>query len=196
VETRKIGCVVMAAGSATRFGADKLSAELNGKTLLRRALEAVAADAFSAVVVVTQHADVFPLISARGFTPVHNPHPELGASHTIALGLAALEGCDAILFQVADQPLLRRESEAALVDFYRAHPENIVALGHGGVRGNPCLFPAKYFPELRALTGDHGGNTVIRRHEEALLLYEVPARELSDVDTPEALRALDARTAD
>ncbi len=59
-----------------------------------------------------------------------------------------------------------------------------------GVRGNPCIFPARFFPELLELQGDHGGNTVIRRHEEELLLVEAPEAELTDVDTPEALRAL------
>lgn len=77
-----------------------------------------------------------------------------------------------------------------LVDFYREYPEHIAALGHDGVRGNPCLFPARLFPELLALQGDHGGNQVIRRHEEDLLLWEVPAPELTDVDTPQVLAQL------
>ena len=95
-----------------------------------------------------------------------------------------------MLFQVSDQPLLRRESVAELVDRWRAQPEKIAALGHGGVRGNPCLFPARFFPELLELREDHGGNTVIRRHEEDLFLLEVPAEELHDVDTVQALEEL------
>lgn len=65
-------------------------------------------------------------------------------------------------------------------------------LGHGGVRGNPCLFPARFFPELLELREDHGGNTVIRRHEADLLLLDVPAEELRDVDTAQALEELKA----
>ena len=41
MEKPRIGCVVMAAGNASRFGANKLAAQVDGKTLLRRALEAV-----------------------------------------------------------------------------------------------------------------------------------------------------------
>ena len=63
-------------------------------------------------------------------------------------------------------------------------------MGHGGVRGNPCIFPARFFPELMALEGDHGGSTVIRRHEDALTLFEISPDELRDVDTPMALAAL------
>ena len=134
VENRpKIGCVVMAAGNARRFGDNKLAAQLRD--------------------------------------------------------------CDGVLFQVSDQPLLRRESVAELADRWQARPEKIAALGHGGVRGNPCLFPARFFPELLELREDHGGNTVIRRHEEDLFLLEVPAEELHDVDTVQALEELKAEAA-
>ena len=122
--------------------------------------------------------------------PVKNRHPDWGISHTISLGLDALGDCDAALFLVSDQPLLEQASVAELLDFYCQHPSHIVALGHNGVRGNPCLFPACFFPELRELREDHGGSTVIRRHEDALLLYDVPARQLTDVDTRTALDAL------
>ena len=126
------------------------------------------------------------------FDVVRNDRPEEGLSRTVHLGTEAMADCDAILYQVADQPLLRRESIAREVSFFRQHPERIVALGHGGVRGNPCLFPARFFPELLELREDHGGNTVIRRHEADLLLLDVPAEELRDVDTAQALEELKA----
>lgn len=185
-----IGCVVMAAGNARRFGENKLSAQIGGKTLLEHALEAVPRDRLSAVAVVTQYPEAADMASAFGFSPIRNDHPERGISHTIRLGTQALSSCGAILYQVADQPLLRRESVAALLDFYRRHPDHIVAMSHGGVRGNPCLFPAEYFPELQDLTGDTGGSAVIRRHPDRLLLFEVPEQELADVDTPAALEQL------
>ena len=124
------------------------------------------------------------------FAAIHNRHPDWGISHTIELGLTALRDCDAVLFQVSDQPLLRRETVASLVRFYLAHPDKLAALGHNGVRGNPCLFPARFFPELMALTEDRGGSSVIRRHEEDLVLLEADASELYDVDTVQALEAL------
>ena len=51
----KLGCVVMAAGNARRFGDNKLAAQLGGRSLIRRTLEAVPADLFDAVAVVTQY---------------------------------------------------------------------------------------------------------------------------------------------
>ena len=82
------------------------------------------------------------------------------------------------------------ETLAREVDFFSSHRECIVALGHNGARGNPCLFPARFFPELLALEGDIGGSAVIRKHLDALLLFESPEAELRDVDTKAALAAI------
>ena len=186
----KLGCVVMAAGNARRFGENKLAARLEGRSLIQRTLEAVPPEVFDAVAVVSQYQEILDLAGEFGFTPIRNVHPDFGLSRTIALGLTALGECDGAMFLVSDQPLLRRESVAALARFWRERPDKLAALAHGGVRGNPCVFPARFFPELLALTEDHGGNTVIRQHEEDLRLLEVPEAELTDVDTPQALAKL------
>ena len=187
-----IGCVVMAAGNAARFGENKLAVPVRGKPLLAHALDAVPADALAAVCVVTQYDEAERLARSRGFTVVRNDRPQDGLSRTVRLGTRSLQDkCDAILYMVSDQPLLRRESVAALLAFYREHPTRIVAAAHGGRRGNPCVFPAAYYGELCALAGDVGGSAVIRAHADALLLFEVGADELADVDTREALRDLE-----
>lgn len=183
----RLGCVVMAAGAASRFGGGKLAARVGGKSLFRRALEAVPADRCFAVAVVAHELDFLALAERFRFLTVDNDRPELGVSRTIRLGLEALGNCQGVMFLVADQPFLRRESAEKAMALFAEHPDRIVALAHGGQRGNPCVFPASLFPELLALEGDTGGSAVIRRHEELLLLLETPAEELMDVDTPEQL---------
>ena len=190
----KIGCVLMAAGFGRRFGGNKLTAELGcGETLIDRALSTIPADKLDRVVVVTQYPQVAAPAEKYGFTSLHNPHPERGQSESIRVGLTALEDCDAALFLVADQPKLQKETLSRLLDFAAAHPDRIVGLGHNGRRGNPCLFPARFFPELLSLEGDVGGSAVIKRHLDDLLLFEAPETELCDVDTKEALEALKKR---
>ena len=187
-----VGCVIMASGLSRRFGTNKLLADFCGQPMLCRAFDATATPGIAARIVVTRSENVQALCRAHGVPVLLHSLP--GRNDTVRLGLSALleqqpelSGC---MFLPGDQPLLRRESVGSLVDFYREHPEHIAALGHDGVRGNPCLFPARLFPELLALQGDHGGNQVIRRHEEDLLLWEVPAPELTDVDTPQVLAQL------
>ena len=168
----KIGCVLMAAGFGRRFGGNKLQVEFDGGlSLIECALSAIPGEKLEQVVVVTQYPEIEELVKKYGFTSLPNPHPEIGQSESIRIGLEALWDCDAVMFQVADQPKLQKETVAR----------------H---RGNPCIFPSRLYPELMALTGDHGGRSVILTHEEELLLLEVSPSQLLDIDTPEQLQDL------
>ena len=184
----KIGCVVMAAGNASRFGENKVAVLVDGKSMIRHTLEAVPKELET--VVVTQYAEVSILAEEFGFPCIPNKHPEWGISHTISLGTKHLSHCDGILYMVSDQPLLRRASVEKLVEVWKSHPHKIAGASHDGKRGNPCLFPRKFFPALCALEGDTGGNAVIRANSEALLLVEFAREELRDVDTQDTLKEL------
>ena len=186
----KIACIVMAAGNASRFGNNKLMAELDGQSLIQRALDTVPTEKLHCVRVVTQYPQIAELARRHGFEPVENHEPHLGLSHTIALGLQSLPPVDAALFMVADQPCLRRESVEHLIEFYLNAPDSIAAVGHDGRHGNPCLFPARFFPELMGLQGDRGGAAVIRRNEGSLRILEIDSRQLEDIDTPQQLQFL------
>lgn len=186
----RIGCLVMAAGNAARFHANKLAAEFDGKSLIRRALEAVPAKVFSAVTVVTQYPEVAALAADFGFSHIYNERPEDGISRTIALGTQAMRDCDAIVYMVSDQPLLEQTSVERVVARWKENPSFIVGAAHNGKRGNPCIFPREFFNELLALEGDRGGSTVIRAHPDRLLTVEIGKAELTDVDTPQAMEEL------
>ena len=191
-----IGCLIMAAGCASRFGSNKLFAEYRGTPLFELALRAVPPGLFSRVTVVSQYEKALALARQYGFAAIENRHPELGVSQTIRLGTQAMAGCDAILYMVADQPLLQPNSVCAVAERWLREPDCIVGAAHNGVRGNPCIFPKKFFPELLALSADTGGSRVIRQHEEALRLVEIPPEELYDCDTKLALEKLKAETAE
>ena len=181
----KIGCVIMAAGNAQRFGENKLAAVVNGKPLIRHTLETVPSDLET--VVVTQYREVSAIAGEYGFPVILNHHPEWGISHTIHLGTEHLKHCDGILYMVSDQPLLRRDSVEKVVSLWRTHPHCIVGASHEGVRGSPNLFPKDFFPALSSLQGDRGGKGIIRANEDRLLLVEIHKNELADVDTKDAL---------
>lgn len=182
-----LGCVVMAAGNATRFDGNKLAAELFGKPIAAHVLDAIPGSLFSRVVVVSQYREIAEMAHAHEFLSIHNEHPDYGISHTIELGLSELMDCDGVLFCVSDQPMLRGDTIQRIVERFLESPACIVAAAHAGTRGNPCLFPKEFYPELLALREDHGGNTVIRRHEDRLLLVETDELELTDCDTKTAL---------
>ena len=185
-----IGCLIMAAGNASRFGENKLTASFAGKSLFSLALAAIPADTFARVTVVSKYTALLQEAEQAGFHAIRNDRPDDGISRTIRLGTEAMADCAGILYMVADQPLLRQETVLRIVQDWRQHPSCIVGAAHNGHRGNPCLFPARFFPELCALEGDRGGSSVIRRHEDALRLVEAAEPELSDCDTKQALEIL------
>lgn len=184
------GCLLMAAGNASRFGENKLTARFDGQSLFSLALAAIPKELFARVTVVSQYPALLEEAARTGFDTILNDRPQDGISRTIRLGTQAMADCAGILYMVADQPLLRGGTVRRVVDVWRAHPECIAAAAHNGNRGNPCLFPARFFPELCALEADRGGSSVIRRHEDALLLVEAGERELFDCDTKQALEIL------
>ena len=98
--------------------------------------------------------------------------------------------CEAILYLVADQPRLSREGVEWVLALHREYPDCICAASSDGKRGNPCLFPRRFYPELLALAGDRGGSAVICRHEDCLRLTELPAVQLRDIDTRADFSAL------
>ena len=187
----KIGCVLMASGNAKRFGDNKLNKKLNGISLIDRALNAIPVDKLYKVAVVSQYDEVIDKAHRYGFTGIKNEHPDYGISHTIKLGIDELYDCDAIMFMVSDQPLLRKDSVSQMLQFYKENSDYIIGMSYNGVRGNPCVFPKEFYPELRKLSEDHGGNTVIRQHEDRLKLFCAHhPDELSDIDTKEDLENL------
>ena len=130
-----------------------------------------------------------------GFPWLKNDHPDWGAAYTIRLGTEAMPQCDAILYLVADQPLLDAAAIAKILETWQENPNRIVAPAHDGRTGNPCIFPREFFPELCQLQGDVGGKCVIKAHLDRLLTVEVAPDALFDCDTPEALAEL-RRTAE
>ena len=103
----RAGCLVMAAGNASRFGENKLTARFDGQSLFSLALAAIPAEMFARVTVVSQYPALLEEASLAGFDPILNDRPEDGISRTIRLGTQAMADCAGILYMVADQPLLR-----------------------------------------------------------------------------------------
>lgn len=182
MENYKLGCVVTAAGFSKRFGGNKLLVQLNGKSIIRHTLDAIPSELFSCVAVVTQYREIAEIAEEYGFMTVFNDTPEQGISSSVKLGVCALADCDAIMFTVADQPMLKKESIRNEVNFFLLHRDNIVAAAHNGKRGNPCIFPGEFFCELKELQGDVGGSAVIKKHTDRLLLFELEKEQLADID--------------
>ena len=184
----KLGCVIMASGLGKRFGSNKLMADFHGEPMIQRALRATDG-LFCKRVVVTRHASVAALCRELGTDVVLHQLPH--RSDTVRLGLEALGEVDACMFLPGDQPLLRRETVALLLENWEANPRCIVRPAHEDNEGSPVLFPSWAFPELMALPEGKGGGVVIKNHPGEVYRVSVSDPfELADADTPETLELL------
>lgn len=184
----KTGCVIMASGLGKRFGGNKLMADFHGKPMLQRALDATQG-LFDRRVVVTRHESVATLCREQQITVVLHDLPY--RNDTIRLGLEALGDCDLCMFLPGDQPLLRRETVAMLLESWKQSPDRIIRPAYEDTEGSPVLFPAWAFSELIALPEGKGGGAVIENHPQEVCRVSVSNPfELADADTPEMLETL------
>ena len=114
-----LGCVLMASGLGRRFGGDKLMADFDGSPLISRALAATE-DLFDKRVLLTRSAAAAEFARARGVAVTLHTLPR--RSDAMRLGLEQMAEMDGCLFCPCDQPLLTRQTVAALAAAFARQP--------------------------------------------------------------------------
>ncbi len=186
---KRFQALVLAAGSASRFGGRKLLADWNGAPLLHAALAAARAAPVEGVTVVTgaDAADIGSAIDA--FDPairrVHAPGYAQGMSASLKVGIAALPAdTDAVFVFLGDMPRIPRAVLEALADAVRSGAPAAAAVFQGR-RGNPVVLARELFATISTLTGDTGARPVLQALGARVALVESPDDGvLFDVDTP------------
>jgi molybdenum cofactor cytidylyltransferase len=188
--------VVLAAGSSSRLGRNKLLLEIGGETLARRAVRTAVEGGLDPVYVVVGHEEQKVLASLRGlsFHPVPNPEHEKGAATSLKAGVRAAHASPALVILLADMPLTTPAMVAALVARWRSGGVALVLSRYGGdVEAPPNLFDRVLYPELLDEADEKAGKAVARRFRAEAALLEWPKELLADVDAPgdvDAVRAL------
>lgn len=181
-----IALIMLAAGSSRRFGSNKLLWPVDGTPMYERVLGQLAAAAAKhdlIITVVTRYEKIAERAKREGACVLDNPDAQEGISTSVKIGLRANLHRGACLFTVADQPWLTAETIGRLVELFQTSGKGIACVGHHGKTGSPCIFDARYYPELLALTGDVGGRKVLKAHREDVAVLEVEDEwELRDVD--------------
>jgi molybdenum cofactor cytidylyltransferase len=182
-----IAAVVLAAGLARRMGRQKLLLQLQGKAVVRWAVERIAPHVDDVVVVTGQDdAAVREALAGLSARFAVNPTPQAGQGSSIAVGVAALKPWTrVVLIALGDQPRVPDPVVPALLDAFARGGKAIVAPVYRGTQGTPVLFAAELFPELKQLTGDVGARAVVNGAPERVerVLFDLPMPP--DVDTPE-----------
>ncbi len=188
-----IAAIVLAAGSSTRMGRQKLTLPMpDGRALVRLAVEQVlAAGLDETVVVVGADADaVSAALIGLPIRTVVNPRYAEGQSTSLRTGLDALPPeTEAVVIALGDQPLPDPGVIRRLATAFQETGRPIAVPVYRDGRGNPVLFGAALFDELRRVTGDQGGRGVITNDPDRVAEVRVDAPLPADVDTPEDYEA-------
>lgn len=192
----KLAVVILAAGFGRRFGSNKLYAEWNGVPLYKRTIklyqnvkkkaeEDREMEITCELILVTQYEKIYEYAKEQGLKALINPHPELGISSTMKIGLKEALTSDACMFAVSDQPWLKEETVIRLIKEYANSKKQMALVSRNGISGNPCIFSGRYYQDLLSLEGDRGGKRILNRHPEDVVWVEAgDDEELKDMDVP------------
>ncbi len=182
-----IAGLVLAAGTSSRMGRNKLLLPLGKQSVVRRAVGTALAAGLEPVLVVLGHESEAVQAALHGlrYTPVLNRHYAQGLHTSLRTGVAAVPAtAQAALVLLADMPRVTADMVRTLVERYRATASPLVVSNYEGVEAPPMLYDRTLFPELLALDGDGCGKRVVKRHREESLQVPWPAAALADLDVP------------
>ena len=187
---------MLAAGGSRRLGRPKQLLPVGDATLLDATLAMVRRCDVDQVVVAIGGAaeEVEATVDLRGCTVIRNDSFTSGCSSSIAAALPLVDPDAAgVVLLLGDQPLVRPESVAALVDQGCGAPLAVCRYRDGV--GHPFWLGRELFGQLADLHGDKGLWKIVDAAGEGLLTVPVDGMIPQDVDTWEDYEALLAQLA-
>ena len=188
IAERRIAGIVLAAGSSTRMGRNKLLLDVGGETLVRRAVRLATEAGLDPVILVTGRfrEAVEREVEGLDCTPTFNPDHETGIQTSVACGVAAApEACGAAVVLLSDMPFVTARMVRTLVERHAETGAPLVASRYGGeVNAPPILYGRGLFGEVSRMKAGCG-REVVRRHHERAIHVEWPVDRLRDLDRPD-----------
>jgi molybdenum cofactor cytidylyltransferase len=181
--------ILLAAGTSSRMGSNKLLFELEGESVLRRAAKRALAGGLSPLVVVLGHESDKTARELEGL-PCEwalNPLYEQGINSSLKSGIMAVQGfkATAALVMLADMPFVTSEMIAEMIARYRTTEALLVISDYDGVNAPPMVYDRSLFMELLMMTGEGCGRQVVKRHRSEAEVLPWPVAALADLDVPE-----------
>ena len=185
-----IPILILAAGGSTRMrGADKLLEPVERAPLLRVLAKRALATGHPVYVALPAadhpRADVIRDLDVH---PLAVPEAAEGMSGTMRGAVAQLPEAPAFMLLLGDLVAIRTEDMTAVIKARLDHPDHLIWRGGttDGKPGHPILFDASLRPAFQTLTGDSGGDAIVRPLSDRTCLVPLADdRARLDLDTPE-----------
>jgi molybdenum cofactor cytidylyltransferase len=196
--------LLLAAGSSTRFGSNKLLARWRGRPLLSHVIAGITTlrdrGVVSGATAVVRDGDEpsADLLRQAGVRVIWNEHADRGMAGSLQLGLRALTVLapqpDAALIFLADQPSAPVEAAEEVVRAWQLGGSAVVRprYAHSPDQpGHPVLLDRDAWGLAESLTGDQGLGRRLSQAPGMVVHVDVDGTN-PDVDTPDDLARLES----
>ncbi|UCF06275.1 MAG: nucleotidyltransferase family protein [bacterium] len=197
----RIYAVVLAGGTASRFGRLKQVEPVDGSCLLGVVVQsAVRCEGIDRVILVLGH-EADAVQSALGriaendkLEIVVNKDYRKGMSTSLRAGLGRAQagGCDAVVFLLGDMPMIDTDLLDTVITGYRSSGSGLCYVRAGDHAGHPIIARRDLFDEFMKVSGDVGGRDVVRENAERAMAVDVGERGIAcqlDINDPEDMKA-------
>ncbi|GIW87393.1 MAG: glycosyl transferase [Isosphaeraceae bacterium] len=193
--------IIPACGLSQRMGRPKLLLACEGRTLIRRLVEAIRLGGVDRVLVVTATETELPgadqiasEAQAAGAAALRLRPRAADMRGSIAAGLAELANSlnppSHVLITPGDCPGLSSPLISRLLLEGQRAPESLIVAAHRGRRGHPLLLPWSIARQVDGLPPNVGLNALLGQYADRLRLVEAgDAAVLADLNTPSQYEA-------
>ncbi len=189
-----LAAIIPAAGSSSRMGQFKPLLQVDGQSLIQRAISVFRQNRIDDIIVVVGHraADLEAALVQEEVRIARNEAYMRGMFSSVKIGMRQLpDHCEAFFVLPVDIAFVRSATIGRLIEAFRNHPGRICYPCVANRRGHPPLIPACL---AEAIAG-HDGKGGLRRALKccADLAVDVPVEDryiLLDLDSPEDLLKL------
>lgn len=196
----EVGVIMLAAGSSSRMGHNKMMLVFQGITLLERTLMAAIDSKVNHLIAVTgaNREENDNLIKKHKVKVVFNTEWEAGIGSSLKCGLQTIlkeyKHLDAVIISVCDQTYLSSEVFDKLIDKYTQSGKPIIASTYGNTIGVPVLYDKIFFDELMRIPDDRGAKQSIVDHasSDSIATIQFEGGDV-DIDTLEDLKKMEER---
>lgn len=189
--------ILLAAGSSTRFGANKLLYPLPRETegvsagmplAVAAALHLREAIPDTVAVVRSANSAVARALRAAGCRIAVCRRAAEGMGHSLATGIRTTPDASGWVVALADMPFVKPET-VHLLAASLMEGAAIVAPVYRGRRGNPVGFARRFKDDLLACEGDAGARAILKAHPDWITLHDSgDPGVLHDIDQPADLQ--------
>lgn len=180
--------IILAGGSAKRFGEPKSLLKWKGNAIIRHVAETALAAGLEPLIVVLG-ATVEPIqvaLTGLNVNYVLNSDWESGQSSSLRAGMRYVlqSRCGSCIILQADQPRVPKDLLESAKDIHARNILHNIVPQVDGHPSSPVLFDREYFPALMDIQGDQGGRAILSKYPFEWLVWE-KADDLMDIDIPE-----------